>query len=147
MTDYFRMKHPRTGFSLPAVMVCLITVAVIVIGALTQSLKLHRQSRHEIMLEQTRWVLDAGISRAVSALQADRDYTGEKLDLKVPVKEYKPSLKISVIHSEPNQPATVDVVATLVRMDSSPLEIPFQRSLRFQFIPNPNQNPAVKPAN
>lgn len=136
-------KPARSGTSLLAVLVCLIAVSVIVVGALTQSLKLHRQSRQDRILEQTRWVLDAGISRAVAALNVDRKYPGEKIVLETFHGEYRPSLEITVSQPGIDQPIGVEVIATMALREELSAAIPFQRSLVFEFVPEP-QNPSTK---
>lgn len=138
-------KPARSGTSLLAVLVCLIAVSVIVVGALTQSLRLHRQSRQDRILEQTRWVLDAGISRAVAALNVDRKYPGEKIVLQTSLREYRPSLEITVSQPGVDQSIGVEVIATMVPREELSAAIPFQRSLKFKFVPEPHNASTKQP--
>jgi hypothetical protein len=130
------LRHQRAGTLLLAVVVCLVVVSVIVFGGLTQSLKLQRQSLRERTQEQIRWLLDAGVSRAVRSLKADPTYAGESLALKWAWREYQPSLSIAVTRSNPDQSLTVEVVARMVPVEKPSVAIPVQRSFRFQFDPS-----------
>lgn len=134
-----RSNKLRRGHLIFAVLVCLSVISLILIGALTHGLRLHRQIRNERMLEQTRWVLDAGISRAIIALDNDPNYSGETIELKQTLHDHKSMLKISVDRpatgSSPEQLIFVNVVAVIERVAKTAADPAYQRSMRFEYFP------------
>ena len=74
-----RHRAEKRGTVLLVVLVCMVVATSIVLGAVQSSLRHRRQLHQEIQLEQTRWLLDAGISRAISQLDRDPEYDGETI--------------------------------------------------------------------
>ena len=71
----------RSGAILICVLVCMSVVTTMTMIALQASLRHRRQMNTHWRLEQTRWLLDAGLSRAISKLQTNPDYEGETWSL------------------------------------------------------------------
>ena len=69
----------RSGGVLIAVLVCMSVAATILLCAVEKSLRCRRQLRNEAQLEQVRWLVDAGIRKAVANLQKDDKYSGERI--------------------------------------------------------------------
>lgn len=65
-----KQRRPRQnrGFVLIAVLVCLSVIAAIMFSAMMTSLRHRRQLDRELQMEQTRWLTDAGIGRALAAV-------------------------------------------------------------------------------
>jgi type II secretory pathway component PulK len=131
----FSHSKPRTGMLTISLLVTLTVGSLILIGAIALTLKLHRQTRNERMAEQTRWILDGGISHAIAALETNQNYSGETLQLNDSIKEYQATLIISVTRTASDQQFVVDVIAKLMRANATPIDVAFQRSIRFQFFP------------
>lgn len=93
-----RIKR-RRGTILVAVLVCLGAATTIVLSTVHVSIRQHRQVRQELQLEQTRWLLDAGVDKAVTNFLAQPDnYKGETLTITPPPKKYqRAAIKISLI--------------------------------------------------
>ena len=67
----------RNGAVLLCVLACLGIATTIVMVSVRSTLRARRQMRQELQLEQTRWLLDAGISHAKSRLKNDPNYRGD----------------------------------------------------------------------
>jgi type II secretory pathway component PulK len=67
----------RRGTLLVCVLVCLGIATSIMLSAIQTSLRERRQLTRELQMEQTRWLVDAGIMRGIERLRADRRYEGE----------------------------------------------------------------------
>ena len=70
-------RSARGGAVLLCVLACLGVATAIVMVSIRSSLRARRQMRQELQLEQTRWLLDAGVAYAKSRLRTDPDYEGE----------------------------------------------------------------------
>ncbi len=92
----------RRGAILVAVLVCLGIATTIVLGAVQSSIRQHRQVRQELQLEQTRWLLDAGIERAIAGFQAQPEsYAGESLTITPGLKKFdRATIEISVMEND-----------------------------------------------
>ena len=108
-----RNRTRRRGAILIAVLVCLAIATTIVLGAVQSSIRQHRQVRQELQLEQTRWLLDAGVGRAMAGFQAQPDsYAGESLTITPALKKFtRATIDISVIKQDP-QPERVRLRVT-----------------------------------
>lgn len=72
---------PRIGTLLVCVLVCLGIATSIMLTAVHSSLRARRQIARELQMEQTRWLLDAGVARARSQLRGDSGYSGESWEV------------------------------------------------------------------
>ena len=110
-------KNQRRGAILIAVLVCLGIATTIVLGAVQTGMRQHRQVRRELQVEQTRWLLDAGIERAVTTFLAQPEsYQGETLTIMPALRKYpEATIEISRIQfdRQPDQ-AAFRVTARLV---------------------------------
>lgn len=61
-----------------AVLVCIGVATAILFGAVEQSLRCRRQMRNETQLEQVRWLVDAGVRKAIANLEQEPEYEGER---------------------------------------------------------------------
>lgn len=76
-TNSARTNSMRQGAILVCVLVCMGIAITIVLASVRSSLQVRRQMRREIQLEQTRWLLEAGMNRAASQLRQQSEYEGE----------------------------------------------------------------------
>lgn len=107
-----REKNRRRGLTLFAVLVCLAVASVIMIGSVGFSIRHRMQLRNEIQLEQTYWLLDAGIGAALDKVRQDPEFKQLDLSAGESLNKYDGSLKIIVTErSGPN--VGVRVTATL----------------------------------
>jgi hypothetical protein len=70
-------KTRSSGSILICVLVCLGISASIMMVSVRSSLRVRRQMRIETQLEQTRWLLEAGMRRGASRFREDPGYQGE----------------------------------------------------------------------
>jgi hypothetical protein len=70
-------KSRSSGSILICVLVCLGIATSIMMVSVRSSLRVRRQMRNETQLEQTRWLLEAGVRRGVNRLREDPGYRGE----------------------------------------------------------------------
>lgn len=81
------------------------------------SIRQHRQVRQELQLEQTRWLLDAGIDRAVAGFLTQPDsYEGETLTITPAFEKYRQAtIEISLMENDrQSDRARLRVTARLV---------------------------------
>jgi type II secretory pathway pseudopilin PulG len=67
----------RRGFTLMLALVCLLVVAIIGAATVQALLREHKQLQQQQLRDQTFWVAESAIGRAVARLGADAEYTGE----------------------------------------------------------------------
>ena len=98
-----------------AVLVCMGIASTIVLGAVQISLRQRQQTRQELQMEQTKWLLDAGIGTAISRLQAQPAYNGETISVTPALEKYPDaSIEITVIRSgQPDDQVSLKVTARL----------------------------------
>ena len=72
-----RTRTASRGGILVCVLVCIGVASTIMLTALTATLRARRQIRQEMQLEQTRWLVEAGMIRGSRAAQRDAQYKGE----------------------------------------------------------------------
>ncbi len=91
----------RNGSVLIAVLVCMAIATTILLGIVQSSLRLQRQMRHEMQMEQTRWILDAGISQASKQLNSEPDYRGGMLRIEPGLSHFsEPSIEVVILPSQ-----------------------------------------------
>lgn len=123
-------KNGRSGAILIAVLVVLGVVSAMLLAAVTASVKQRRQLRQELQLEQTRWVVDAGVRKAILDIQS-----GRKVDQVLELGDVFDNLDLAVLKIESNkaedsdQPATITVSAEL----SAKKESAFKTKRSFKF--------------
>ena len=105
----------RRGTVLIAVLVCMGIATTIVLGAVQTSLRQRRQVRQELQMVQTRWLMDAGIGRAIARLQAQATYDGETLLVSPALEKYSnATVRITVIRKDqPNDQVRLRITAQL----------------------------------
>ena len=81
-------QRSRRGTLLIAVLVCLGIVVTILLGVVQVSLRQRFQLRNELQLEQTRWLLDAGVGQAHRMIHNDAEYQGETLKVSPGLKKF-----------------------------------------------------------
>jgi len=111
----------RRGAVLVAVLVCMGFATIVLLGAVQTSLHQRRQVRQELQMEQTRWLLDAGLSTAIARLQANPGYDGETLTVTPALNKYSQgTIEISLIRDDvPDQRVGLRVTARLGNADGS----------------------------
>ena len=98
-----RSANKRRGTILIAVLVCMGFATTILLGAVHTSLRLRRDVRQDLQMEQTKWLMDLGVRKAISDLRNQPDYDGETLTIAPPLAKYTDaSVEITVDHE--NQP-------------------------------------------
>ncbi len=74
-------QHASRGRAIVIVIVCMGIATTIMMTSLQMAIRVRRQMRTEIQMEQTRWMLKAASQRALNKLSEDPDYTGENWDV------------------------------------------------------------------
>ncbi|WP_068134309.1 hypothetical protein [Roseimaritima ulvae] len=91
-------------------------VTTIALVAVRSSLQVRRQMRQEVQLEQTRWLLDAGLARGTQQLREAADYQGETWQVTPALAGYpQATVKIEIIDddSTPDDSRRLHVTAQL----------------------------------
>jgi type II secretory pathway component PulK len=102
----------RRGTLLIAVLVCLVVVATILLGVVQSSLRQRYQLRNELQLEQTRWLLDAGMGQARMKIFGDADYEGETLTVSPGLQKFSAGRIETEVLDDGDAKATVRVRVT-----------------------------------
>lgn len=96
-----RRLRTRRGTVLIAVLVCMGVAITIVLAVVQVSLRQRRQLRQELQMEQTKWLMDAGIGHATARLKAEPGYDGETMSVAPQIEKYsKASIEISVSRND-----------------------------------------------
>ncbi len=108
----------RVGAVLVCVLVCMGIATTIGLVAVRSSLQVRRQLRQELQLEQTRWLLDAGIARGLQQLNRRPDYQGETWEVSPALPtDMHATIEIKVLTEPTAGPAT----------DGQPTDQPLRR--------------------
>ena len=75
------MNQRRSGSVLIVVLVCLAAASTILLGLVSFSIRSRHQVRTELQLEQTGWLLDAGIGHTIQAFRENPDLETEELSV------------------------------------------------------------------
>lgn len=133
----FKGQARQRGIVLIAVLVCIGVATTILFGAVEKSLRCRRQMRNETQLEQVRWLVDAGIRKAISNLEQRPDYEGERLVVTPQIYQHlvaKVEIKIEPANSSTSDQVRVVVTAALHRPDE---ELPkVKRTKELVFSPS-----------
>jgi type II secretory pathway pseudopilin PulG len=78
---YPRQNSLRSARALVCVVVCMGIATTITMKSMQTAIRMRRQMGREIQMEQTRWLLQAASLRAANRLRADREYSGETLNI------------------------------------------------------------------
>ena len=70
-------RSGRQGSLLVCVLVCMGIALSIMLTSVHASLRERRQVARELQMEQTRWLVDAGLTHGTMRLRDDSGYTGE----------------------------------------------------------------------
>ena len=121
-------RSERNGSVLIAALVCMTVALVILLATMRSSNRQRMQLRHELQMEQVRWLLDGGVSRALVEFKKSKKYTGETI-LVGPVLDEKSKATIEIIvnrssnekadGSTEDEKVTIDVVAKIERGQQS----------------------------
>ena len=116
-----------------AVLVCIGVATTILFGAVEQSLRCRRQMRNEAQLEQVRWLVDAGVRKAISNLEQRPGYEGESFVVTPQICENlvaKLEIKVSPTESATGQVRVV-VTAALNKADEELPKVKRSKELVF----------------
>lgn len=116
-----------------AVLVCIGVATTILFGAVEQSLRCRRQMRNEAQLEQVRWLVDAGVRKAISNLEQRPGYEGESFVVTPQICENlvaKLEIKVSPTESATGQVRVV-VTAALNKTDEELPKVKRSKELVF----------------
>jgi len=125
------IQTSRSGVVLIAVLVCMGVVMTILLGAVQTSLHCRRQMRNEAQLEQTRWLMDAGLRQAIANLEQQPDYAGQRIQLSSKVDKYASAvvdIKVKPIEDSPGK-VSVNVTAELGDIEDEVLKTKRTREL------------------
>jgi type II secretory pathway component PulK len=138
-----RHRCDRNASILPVALVCLAVASTLMLSALRVGLQARMQLHTAHQVQQTRWLLDAGVRRALASLRKNADYDGETIRLDESlIRERSATLTIRVVRladtsDDSNltevgaQASTVTVTAKLFHADDP--QQTTQRSESFTF--------------
>ena len=70
-------KEPRRGATLIAVLVCLGVAAMLLTTMASRMMLTHRQIQRQVAFDQTYWLCESGVDRALQQMDINADYFGE----------------------------------------------------------------------
>ena len=108
-------QHGRNGVTLVVVLVLISVVTIIMLTALTSTLRQRRQLRMDLQLEQTKWIVDAGVRKSLLELKRNPDFKGQTIDLSSALPKYEVStLAIKRVVSDKKKTGdTIEVNASI----------------------------------
>lgn len=80
-----KKRFGRRGSLLISVLVCLGIATSITLTGIHSSLRARRQVARELQMEQTRWLVDAGLNRGLIRIRSNADYAGEIWEVTPPL--------------------------------------------------------------
>jgi type II secretory pathway component PulK len=112
----------RRGTVLIAVLVCMGFATSILLGVVQTSLRLRREVRRDLQMEQTKWLMDLGVVKAISGMQSQPGYDGETLAISTALAKYgDASIDIKVIREDqPTDRVRLRVTARLSGSGGTP---------------------------
>ncbi|HEY6565741.1 MAG TPA: hypothetical protein VIY86_14730, partial [Pirellulaceae bacterium] len=121
----------RQASVLVAVMVCLALITAL-IGAMAQrAILAARQCQFRQRAVQTRWLVEAGLERAVFQIQHDRAYAGETWQIPAAELGGPHTAEVSISFMTTESPATITVRARYPSEDPTAV----QRTETFPYVP------------
>jgi len=114
-------------------LVCLGVATAILLGAVQTSLHCRRQMQNEAQLQQTQWLVDAGVRKAIANLKLHPDYSGERIMVSTEINNYADALidiKVQPIENSPGQ-VSVSVTAELGDLEDEVLKTKRTKELVF----------------
>ncbi|QDV64176.1 hypothetical protein [Crateriforma conspicua] len=119
------IHHPitrRRGSLVLIALVCLIVGMSVLVSSAHRALLVQRQTERFTALRQCQWLLDAGINRAVVAIQNDAEYDGESWQLDQPLPGRRTGrVTIAVQASESAKGSSRIQVTAVVETRNSPV--------------------------
>lgn len=94
---------PNRGTILIVVLVCLAVASTILLGVVGVSVRHRQQVRAEVQLEQTYWLLDAGIGKAIAKFEQDADFEDFAFTTDGSLKNYSGSVEINAVEQNDKQ--------------------------------------------
>jgi hypothetical protein len=133
MTPPQRTSISRPGRAVVIVIVCLGIAMTIMTRSMHTAIRVSRQTRHELQLEQTRWLLEAATARVASQRSKDVGYEGESWDVSGALPRYEQAvLDIKIVDRQ--SPTPVVEAVSRIGTDANPATST-QRSARWIIEP------------
>ena len=130
-----RQRKPHKGAILVAVLVTMLVVTSMVGTTMVLSLRSQRECRVERQRMQVQFLCEAGAMRAFEKMVADPTFVGDRwLPELGDGSDAIPEIITRIVH-EPDQPPTIEVVASL---EAGPYLQRVQRTALFPFRPTTN---------
>lgn len=134
----------RKGTVLVAVLVCMGLATSVLLGAVHTSLQMRRAMRQELQMEQTKWLMDMGIRKAIYSLSKKADYDGENLVITPALGKYTDSaVEITVDRDNSTADRIVLTITARVKGPGQNQTSTTQRST--QIVVNPADNTTKNP--
>ncbi|MFK7765725.1 MAG: hypothetical protein AB8B55_00685 [Mariniblastus sp.] len=113
-----KKRSHRRGGILIAALVCMAVATIILLTVLQSSNRQRVQLRSELQIEQVRWLVDGGISKAIQELENDKSYSGETIVVSPTLDEKtKSTVEISIDRKSnaAGEPVVIKVTAIIER--------------------------------
>lgn len=133
--------HPmknRHAASLFVVIACLTVVTMILLSTVTESIRHRRQVRTEIQLEQTSWLLDAGIGKAISMYNQDAKFERTVYSVDESFSKYQGELAIEIVNVT-SEAAHIQITARLQGLQKYSQETKRTRTIVINLATNSTQ--------
>ncbi len=127
------IRNSRKGTVLITVLVCLGFTTSILLGCVHMSLTTRRGLRQHQQMNQTHWLLEAGIQRGLQNFKLNQSYEGERITLSQPLSNLDSAVvEIKILPAtEIDKAQRMTVVATIQKNKSTP-ETTTVRSITLQ---------------
>ena len=98
-----------------AVLVGMGFATSILLGVVHTSLRMRRELRQDLQMEQTKWLMDLGVRKAIAGMQERPEYAGETLTVPTGIPKYvDATISITVLRDDqPDDRVGLKVTARL----------------------------------
>ena len=121
-----RHTNDRHGAFLICVLVAIGIVTSIMVTCVRSSLRTRHQLRVESQMEQTRWVVDAGIQRALNQYAANDRYVGESWDVTGALKDHSSAIVVIRVENASDDDSAIEVTVNAIVQPTDSITIPTQ---------------------
>ncbi|MFT7632431.1 MAG: type II secretory pathway pseudopilin PulG [Mariniblastus sp.] len=126
-----RKSSQRSGAILIVMLVCLGVATTILFTVIQSSIRARRQLQSELQMEQTKWLVDAGIRRAGAQLSNNDEYSGESIKLDNALSHYSDAnVEISISSDDlAEHEYRLEITANLTGLGRYPTETKRSKSV------------------
>lgn len=118
----------RRGFTIAAVLFFMFFTTALIIGTLTFSLRQQRQLARQFQAEQTAWLLDGGLIKAMDRLATNPEYQGETILIEPAINQYERA-EVEIVVTEESEFERYRIRVTAILAAAEGAESTVRRSI------------------